>query len=160
VLRAAARPLLTSFRLLEAFPSALNRDNPALHMPPGGNAYKLGGNYTWRKEVSGQNGKVTGMVAENPASGVKLASDSDEVVEIDVPIDAEITAVQCIKDAFPVAIAEPCADEWAYDVHVKGEYVGTVYLVDQYSRRALSVEEICAQVKDIKNKFAQKGDQA
>jgi len=100
------------------------------------------------------------MVAENPASGVKLASDSDEVVEIDVPIDAEITAVQCIKDAFPDATAEPCADEWAYDVYLNNQIIGTIYLIDMYARRALTVEEICAQVQDIKNKFAQKGDQA
>jgi len=107
-----------------------------------------------------QNGKVKEKVQENPAPGVKGATESNEDDELQMIFDNEIVAIDCITDVLPDAEAELCSDEWAYDVFVKGEYIGTVYLVDKYSRRALSVEEICAQVKDIKNKFAQKGDQA
>jgi len=110
--------------------------------------------------MSQENGKVKEKVQENPAPGVKGATESNEDDELQRIFDNEIIATDCILDAFPDSEAELRSDEWAYDVRVKGEYVGTVYLVDQNSRRALTVEEICAQVKGIKNKFAQKGDQA
>jgi len=110
--------------------------------------------------MSGQNGKETGTVSENPAPGEKGATESNEDDELQRVFDNEIIATDCILDALPDSEAKLCDDKWAYDVYISGKYVGTVYLVDQYSRRALTVEEICAQVQDIKNKFAQKGDQA
>ena len=108
--------------------------------------------------MSGQNGKVAGMVAENPAPGEKgaIPEDDDELVK--QLMDAEILATDCISEAFPEAETELSIDDWAYDVYINKELIGAVYFIDSYDNRFMSAEEICAQVQDIKKYVAQKGD--
>jgi len=107
-----------------------------------------------------QNGKAAGMVAENPASGVKLAISQDDDELVKQLMDAEILAVDCISDVLPEAETELSIDDWAYDVYINKELIGTVYFIDSYDNRFMSEEEICAQVQDIKKYVVQKGDQA
>ena len=95
--------------------------------------------------------------AKNPAPGVKGASDNEEEDELNKLVDAEIDAVECILHEFPNADETEIRSDFAYDVIVKGKYLGTVYVTSRYDNSVLTLEEICAQVQDIKNKFAQKG---
>jgi len=104
-----------------------------------------------------QNGKVAGMVAENPAPGVKgaISEDDDELVK--QLMDAEILTVDCISEALPEAETELSIDDWAYDVYIARDYVGTVYFIDPHSHRFLSEEEICAQAQQLKEKVVRLG---
>ena len=96
-------------------------------MPPGGKAYKLGGNNTWRKEVSGQNGKVAGMVSENPAPGVKGAKKSEDEKFSDKLWDKQAYTGDCVRELFPeVQDLEPLADDFGYDLLIDDEVIGTV----------------------------------
>ena len=110
--------------------------------------------------MSGQNGKVKEKVQENPASGVKLAISEDDDELVKQLMDAEILATDCISEALPEAETELSIDDWAYDVYINKELVGTVYFIDSYDNSFMSAEEICAQVQDIKKHMTQKGDQA
>jgi len=92
---------------------------------------------------------VTGKGVGNPASGVKDADD-----EWGDMINAQITTVECINVWFPEAEARFLEDEWGYDIVQHGKVLGTVYYATKLYLTGMYIvlnhEEICAQVKQIK----------
>jgi len=95
---------------------------------------------------------VTGKGVGNPASGVKDANDDWGDM-----IDAQIATVECISAEFPDAEARFLEDQWAYDIVLNGEVLGTVYYATELYLTGMSIvlneKEICAQVKEIKKKW-------
>ena len=89
---------------------------------------------------------------ENLEQGEKRITKSEEDKKIERIFDNEIVATDCIDDVLPDAKAELCSDEWAYDVFIERDFVGTVYLVDPHTHEPLTVDEICEQVQKLKKK--------
>jgi len=93
------------------------------------------------------NGKV---VADTPAAGVNAASEEED--DWGKVVDTEIAAVDCVDELIPGARTEMLGDEWAYDVWMGDEIIGTVYLSNR-DNSICTYDEICEQVRKIKAKW-------
>jgi hypothetical protein len=69
-------------------------------------------------------------------------------------VDTQKLTVGCIIVALPGSQSWITDDMCGYNVYMKGKEIGTVYFLDpQNKRKILSHEEICNQVKKIKEKW-------